>query len=159
MCRRLAVPNTSRRFLAAATAPEADSETGGAAEDAPAGEAGAQGAEDDETAAMSARIEELERTVVAVQTERLTALAEVENTRDRAARDVDTARKFAISKIARDLLDVADNLERASAAAVEGVRGAFVGHGGGAGALFGAGGLLSAAFLVVGPREARRGVC
>jgi molecular chaperone GrpE len=43
----------------------------------------------------------------------LRALAEVENTRRRAARDKTDAAKYAISGFARDLLSVSDNLRRA----------------------------------------------
>lgn len=43
----------------------------------------------------------------------LRALAEVENTRKRAARDVKDAREYAIAGFARDMLDVADNFARA----------------------------------------------
>lgn len=58
--------------------------------------------------------------VAAVEAERdkfrddyLRALAEVENTRRRAARDKADAGKYAISSFARDLLSVSDNLRRA----------------------------------------------
>lgn len=47
----------------------------------------------------------------------LRALAEVENVRRRAARDVDDARKYAISRFAGDIVGVADNMERALASA------------------------------------------
>lgn len=43
----------------------------------------------------------------------LRALAEVENTRRRAERDKDDAYKYAITRFARDVLSVADNLRRA----------------------------------------------
>ncbi|HBH25941.1 MAG TPA: nucleotide exchange factor GrpE [Rhodospirillaceae bacterium] len=49
----------------------------------------------------------------------LRALAEAENTRRRAERDVSEARDFAIARFARDVLEVADTLERALAAAPE----------------------------------------
>ncbi len=42
--------------------------------------------------------------------------AEAENTRKRAQREVTDARKYAVTALARDLLDVADNLSRALAA-------------------------------------------
>jgi len=44
------------------------------------------------------------------------ALAEMENVRARAAREVDGAKKFAVQGFAKSMLDVADNLERAAAA-------------------------------------------
>lgn len=43
-------------------------------------------------------------------------LAEMENLRQRTAREVDEARKYAVTGFARDLLDVSDNLGRALAA-------------------------------------------
>ena len=43
----------------------------------------------------------------------LRALADVENTRRRAARDLEDARKYAASGFAKDLLNVSDNLRRA----------------------------------------------
>lgn len=49
----------------------------------------------------------------------LRALAEVENTRRRAQREVEDARKYAVANFARDVLTVADNLSRALAAVPE----------------------------------------
>ena len=43
----------------------------------------------------------------------LRALAEAENTKKRAVRDVKEAREYAVTGFARDMLDVADNLTRA----------------------------------------------
>jgi molecular chaperone GrpE len=45
----------------------------------------------------------------------LRTLAEMENLRRRTERDVEEARRYAISQFARDLLEVADNLSRALA--------------------------------------------
>ena len=42
------------------------------------------------------------------------SLAEMENVRSIARRDVETARTFAIQSFAKNLLDVADNLARAT---------------------------------------------
>jgi molecular chaperone GrpE len=57
----------------------------------------------------------------------LRALAEVENTRRRSERDLDNMRQYAITQFAGDMLNVADNLERAvasiPASAREGVGG------------------------------------
>lgn len=47
----------------------------------------------------------------------LRAAAEIENTRRRAEREANDARAYAIQRFARDLLDVADNLDRALQAA------------------------------------------
>ncbi|KPP82054.1 MAG: molecular chaperone GrpE [Oceanicaulis sp. HLUCCA04] len=43
----------------------------------------------------------------------LRAVADAENTRKRAAREVKDTREYAVTGFARDMLDVADNLERA----------------------------------------------
>ena len=47
----------------------------------------------------------------------LRALAEVENTRRQAERTASDARQFAVLELAREMLSVADNLQRAIAAA------------------------------------------
>lgn len=47
----------------------------------------------------------------------LRALAETENVRRRAERDLGDARQYAVTRFARDLLPVADNMERAMASA------------------------------------------
>lgn len=53
----------------------------------------------------------------ALQTRLFRALADSENTRRRAERDVEEARKYGIAEFARELLVIADNLQRALAAA------------------------------------------
>ncbi len=70
-----------------------------------------------------ARIAALEAEVERLKDERLRALAEVENVRRRAARDKADAAKYAVSGFARDILGVADNLQRAMAAVDEQARG------------------------------------
>lgn len=52
----------------------------------------------------------------------LRALAEVENVRRRAERDLDDLRQYAITKFAGDMLSVADNMERAIASIPEEAR-------------------------------------
>ena len=59
------------------------------------------------------RIQELEEENKKLQDRVLRALAEAENVRHIASRDVKNAREFAISSFAKGLLDVADNLSRA----------------------------------------------
>ncbi|CAA3032486.1 Molecular chaperone of the family [Olea europaea subsp. europaea] len=49
----------------------------------------------------------------------LRTLAEMENVKDRTKREADNAKKFAIQNFSKSLLDVADNLGRASSAAKE----------------------------------------
>lgn len=67
----------------------------------------------EDVATLKAQLEAAKAEVARLQDERLRALAEVENTRRRAARDRQDASQYAISSFARDLLTVADNLERA----------------------------------------------
>ncbi|MDX2237607.1 MAG: nucleotide exchange factor GrpE [Hyphomonadaceae bacterium] len=63
------------------------------------------------------RIAKLEALLAQAHDERLRALAEAENTRRRAEKQVADSRTFAIDRFARDLLPVADTLARALAAA------------------------------------------
>lgn len=61
----------------------------------------------------SARIAELEKQLADMKNEALRYLADAENTRRRAAKEKDDTAKYAVSKFSRDLLDVADNMQRA----------------------------------------------
>lgn len=63
--------------------------------------------------ATDERLAELEAEIARLKDERLRALAEAENVRRRAQRDRQEASQYAISAFARDLLTVADNLQRA----------------------------------------------
>ncbi|HAY50122.1 MULTISPECIES: nucleotide exchange factor GrpE [Thalassospira] len=65
---------------------------------------------EDPVAALEAEVAELKDRL-------LRQAAEVENTRRRAKKDVEDAGNYAITKFARDLLDVGDNLRRALEAA------------------------------------------
>lgn len=60
-----------------------------------------------------ARIAELEKQLADMKNEALRYLADAENTRRRAAKEKEDTAKFAVSKFSRDLLDVADNMQRA----------------------------------------------
>jgi molecular chaperone GrpE len=72
------------------------------------------GAEDDAIAALDeAAVEALRSENTALKDQALRYAAEAENTRRRAEREVNDARAYAISKFAKDLLGVADNLARA----------------------------------------------
>ncbi|SOC17092.1 nucleotide exchange factor GrpE [Thalassospira xiamenensis] len=62
-------------------------------------------------------VAELEAEVAELKDRLLRAAAEVENTRRRAKKDVEDASNYAVTKFARDLLDVGDNLRRALEAA------------------------------------------
>lgn len=64
----------------------------------------------------SQEIEALKLEVTALKDQALRYAAEAENTKRRAEREMNDARAYAIQKFARDLLGVADNLSRATAA-------------------------------------------
>ena len=59
------------------------------------------------------KIANLEQQLEEVKAQALRAMAETENIRKRTEREVSDAKKFALSGFAKDLLGVADNLERA----------------------------------------------
>jgi len=88
---------------------EAEAEAGAVQEEA-AG-AGAASAE------LEGKVTDLEAEVKKLNEAVRVALAEAENARSIAKRDVASARDFAISKFAKGLLDVADNFDRAIDAA------------------------------------------
>jgi molecular chaperone GrpE len=76
------------------------------------------------------QINPLADTVAALEKERdqlkdaiLRALAETDNVRKRANRQIEEARLYAVEKFARDLLNVSDNLARAVESVPEGSRG------------------------------------
>jgi len=56
-------------------------------------------------------VEQLREELEAAKAEQLRALAELENVRKRARRDVENAHKFAVEKLAEELLTVKDSLE------------------------------------------------
>lgn len=93
----------------AAAEPEADAE---AEPEAAAADAAEEKPADD-AASASKELEELRAQVKTMADARLRALAELENVRRIAERDVDKARTYAIQKFAKQLLDVGDNLQRA----------------------------------------------
>lgn len=69
-----------------------------------------------EEAVTAERLAKAEAEAARLKNEYLRALAETENVRKRAARERQEASQYAISAFARDLLSVADNLQRALAA-------------------------------------------
>ncbi len=71
--------------------------------------------EPDAAAELSPREAELAAELATTRERLLRALAETENLRRRAAREVEEAHKYAITGFARELLEVADNLNRALA--------------------------------------------
>jgi molecular chaperone GrpE len=96
----------------AAAAAAAD-EDGAAAAGAEEAEATAEDAAEDELMALREQVEALTKDNSEQRDRTLRTLAEMENVRTIAQRDIKQARDFAIGKFAKGLLDVADNLERA----------------------------------------------
>ncbi|HEX6977792.1 MAG TPA: nucleotide exchange factor GrpE [Alphaproteobacteria bacterium] len=80
---------------------------------AAAATASEQAAADAAAPSEAARVAELEAEVARLKDQALRALAEAENTRRRAQRDIEENSKYAITGFARDILPVADNLRRA----------------------------------------------
>jgi molecular chaperone GrpE len=68
-----------------------------------------------ETDEPAARIAELEAELAQTKDALLRAHAEMENLRKRSARELEEARRYAVTGFARDLLEVSDNLGRAVA--------------------------------------------
>ena len=91
------------------------------AEDAAAGTELESGSETGEES-LEIRVARLAEEVRELREQRLRALAEVENIRRRAERDRQEAHLYGASRLARDLLTVYDNLERALAHVDESLR-------------------------------------
>lgn len=72
-----------------------------------------EGGTADELALRAAEADELRRELDETKSQLLRALADAENVRRRAQRDVTDARQYAVSSFARDLLNVTDNFQRA----------------------------------------------
>ncbi len=68
--------------------------------------------ETDPQAVAAGLLKDMEAEIGRLRDERLRALAEAENVRKRAERQLADERQYAIAKFARDLLSVADNLRR-----------------------------------------------
>jgi molecular chaperone GrpE len=85
------------------------------APDKPANDTNEPSAAQPQTAGSDAqiRIAELEAEVSRMKDQALRALADAENTRRRAQRDVEENSKYAVANFARDVLPVGDNLRRA----------------------------------------------
>lgn len=81
------------------------------AEEAAAAQAGNGGADSAET--LKRRISELEERLEGLKDQALRHQAEAENTRRRAARDVENAHKYALERFTAELLPVLDSLEKA----------------------------------------------
>ena len=94
---------------------------GTAAADGPAGTAAPSDAtmelaEADALLALENEVSALREETARLRDQQLRALAEAENTRRRAEREKEDAGRYAIGRFAGDLLDVAENLNRALAA-------------------------------------------
>lgn len=66
---------------------------------------------------LEAQIEKLKEELAQSKEQALRAAAEAQNARRRAEQDIEKAHKFGVEKFVNDMLPVADNLERAIAAA------------------------------------------
>jgi molecular chaperone GrpE len=82
-------------------------------EEAAAPAAGEAPAEQPAEASPEERVKRLEAEIAELKDRSLRALADAENTRRRAQREVSDTRKYAASEFARELLNVSDNLRRA----------------------------------------------
>jgi len=96
----------------AAEAPESSGKTADAA-DAAAQQGRIDAAEDEDTVAGEDTPWDIEAELAETKDRLLRALAEAENVRRRASRDVENASKRAIAGFAREMVVVADNLNRA----------------------------------------------
>lgn len=97
------------------TAPnDEDAAAAGGDEQAPLAEAGSDiDPPGPDAVSADAQIEKLEAEITDLRDRSLRALADAENTRRRAQREVSDARKYGASGIVQDLLNVSDNLRRA----------------------------------------------
>lgn len=88
----------------------------GAGESADTTAADSERAGADSDAELLRQIESLQQSLEAAREQELRAMAEAQNLRRRAERDIEAAHKFALEKFVAALLPVVDNLERALAA-------------------------------------------
>lgn len=63
--------------------------------------------------ALKVQLEEAQKQLVEVKDQALRTVADAQNVKRRAEKEVESARKFALEKFASELLAVADNMERA----------------------------------------------
>ena len=71
------------------------------------------GAHDDEVAALRVALESAELASATARDAQLRAMAELDNVRKRAQRDIENAQRFALERFAGELLGVRDSLELA----------------------------------------------
>lgn len=108
--RALPVNAWGRRFYAA----QAEQQQEGAKQEEPKAEEAKEGHEDIEQVP-----DEREKEIADLKKSVAYALAEADNARKIAKKDVENARKYSLKSFAKDLLDVADNMERASGSVAE----------------------------------------
>jgi molecular chaperone GrpE len=90
--------------------------------DTPADDLRAETAEAAPELAEHDRVADLEAQLAEAKAAALYATAEIQNVRRRAEKEASDARAYAVTSFARDILSVADNLERALAAIPESLR-------------------------------------
>lgn len=117
---RVGNTNHFRWFSEKATSSEETDEKMAAGEEAAAGTAEEAPADTPAEDDPAQKIEALEGELKNLKDQLLRSLAEQENIRNIARRDVDAAKQFSIRSFAKSLLEVADNLERALEAATAG---------------------------------------
>ncbi|PVY75958.1 molecular chaperone GrpE [Tamilnaduibacter salinus] len=103
-----------RQEEAAETAAEQAAE-----EETAAGESAEEAVENEQAADDETEVDALKRQVGEFQDQMLRTQAEMQNVRRRAEIDVEKARKFAVEKFVKELLPVADSLEKAVESAQE----------------------------------------
>jgi molecular chaperone GrpE len=72
--------------------------------------------------ALENKIQELEAEIAKLRDQWIRAAAETDNVRKRAQREVEESSKYAVTNFARDMIDVLENLRRASESIPAGVR-------------------------------------
>ena len=86
-------------------------------EDSGAGAKGTNGGDGLDAAAQQAALESAKEEIDQLKDQALRSQAEVENIRRRAARDMESARKFALERFAKDLLPALDGLQKSAESA------------------------------------------
>jgi molecular chaperone GrpE len=100
----------------AAKEDKAASSSDGEAKKADGDDAKADASSGDDASALRTENAALQRDLARYKDEIVRTIAEMDNVQRQMQRRLDESRKFAVEKLARDLLDVADNLERAAGA-------------------------------------------
>jgi len=112
-------PSLSQQFVFFSDKTPSDEETKNPDEETASKEEGNNESNNTEEAPTQSKEEELELQVKELKDQLLRSLAEQENIRRIAKRDVDNSRSYAISSFAKSLLETSDNLSRALEAVPE----------------------------------------